>query len=223
MQTLDACVHGGVNPRDMLCAADAEHRRLRRSLHELGPDAPTLCDGWKSIDLARHLVMVARFDGVPALVVNLCMLGTRYPLASLAPRFVGRLGEVLAPLEWSDLLIEMNRPLPRVWAVPGVAQWRFVEYWVHHQDVLRPNARVADGDLGALRAALPVAAMLGVGWNRVELDIRPDDAPAFTVGRGERVVVTGRLAEIAMWIVGRRNGTAVSVLPESRQTLGRSM
>lgn len=208
----------------MLDAADAEHRRMLAAMVELGPDAPTLCDGWKAIDLARHLVMVSRCKGVvPTLLANLAMLATHYPLASLAPGIVARLGDVLAPLEWSDLLVAMDRPLPRAWAVPGVAQWRFVEYWVHHQDLLRPNGRADPGDLGALRAALPVAARFGVGWNRVQLAVRPDDARPFTVGRGERVVVAGPLAEITMWIAGRRKGTAVSVSPDSSRTHGWSM
>ena len=39
----------------MTSTADAERAALCDLLDELGPDAPTLCPGWDTRDLATHL------------------------------------------------------------------------------------------------------------------------------------------------------------------------
>ena len=41
----------------MTSPADAERAALCDLLETLGPDAPTLCEGWKTRDLAAHLVV----------------------------------------------------------------------------------------------------------------------------------------------------------------------
>jgi uncharacterized protein (TIGR03083 family) len=197
---------------DVLAAADHERRQSAATLRAVGPNAPTLCDGWRAIDLARHLVMGARLFGLSTLVGNLPMVALAVPIPAFVPGYVNRRNR-LAPWPWDDLLDRLHHPLPRSWALPGVAEWRFMEYWAHHQDVLRPNDRHVESDLAALAESLPVAVRMEVRWRRVRLAVQPDNAPGFTVGRGRLVTITGSLEDIAMWVLGRRTTTAVTVTP----------
>lgn len=41
--------------------ARAERLSVAALLREVGPDAPTLCEGWKTLDLAVHLVIRDRY------------------------------------------------------------------------------------------------------------------------------------------------------------------
>ena len=41
----------------MTTPATLERRRFADALLEVGPDAPTLCDGWSTRDLAAHVVL----------------------------------------------------------------------------------------------------------------------------------------------------------------------
>ena len=40
---------------------ERERRELCELLAEVGPDAPTLCEGWTTLDLASHLVLREHF------------------------------------------------------------------------------------------------------------------------------------------------------------------
>ena len=51
--------------------ARAERHALCDLLIEVGPDAPTLCEGWSTFDLAAHLVVRERRpDRGPGLVID---------------------------------------------------------------------------------------------------------------------------------------------------------
>ncbi len=49
--------------------AQLERQTLSQLFDQLGPDAPTLCSGWTTLDLAAHLVVRERRpDSGPGLV-----------------------------------------------------------------------------------------------------------------------------------------------------------
>ncbi|HEX6919337.1 MAG TPA: maleylpyruvate isomerase family mycothiol-dependent enzyme, partial [Actinomycetes bacterium] len=51
--------------------ARAERAALSDLLESLGPDAPTLCEGWDTRDLAAHLVVrERRMDAAPGIVLR---------------------------------------------------------------------------------------------------------------------------------------------------------
>ena len=53
-----------------MTAAQRERSALVDTLRAVGPDAPTLCDGWKTRDLAAHLVVrERRLDATPGIMV----------------------------------------------------------------------------------------------------------------------------------------------------------
>lgn len=55
----------------MTAFARSERLALCETLRAVGPDAPTLCEGWLTRDLAAHLVLrESRPDAAPGIVVS---------------------------------------------------------------------------------------------------------------------------------------------------------
>lgn len=107
--------------------AQRERSALVESMRATGPDAPTLCEGWTTRDLAAHLVVREyRPDAAAGIVVP-----------ALADRMEHlRLREAERP--WEDLLDTIAGGAP--WYSPlryadRVAN--LAEYLVHHEDVRR--------------------------------------------------------------------------------------
>jgi uncharacterized protein (TIGR03085 family) len=108
-----------------------ERAAIADLLEEVGPDAPTLCEGWTAHHLAAHLV-----------------LRERRPVAALGIVFsplTGRTERTLEKLRAEKSLAELVKlirtgppPLSPIRFVPGLdALTNTVEYVVHHEDVRR--------------------------------------------------------------------------------------
>ncbi len=106
--------------------AQAERQALCDLLLEVGPDAPTLCTGWTTSDLAAHLVVRERRpDSLPGNVLTALSGHTD------KVRLSAREGH-----GWDELvsLIRSGPPAPlRLVDEP----FNTVEYFVHHEDVRR--------------------------------------------------------------------------------------
>ncbi|HEY5846298.1 MAG TPA: TIGR03085 family metal-binding protein [Microlunatus sp.] len=110
--------------------AKSERAALCDLLDEVGPDAPTLCEGWQTHDLAAHL-WIRETDpiGASAIVAK--------PLAGLLER---RMAEVKQRWEFSELVDRVRNGPARfsVFALPGVDEpANSTEFFVHHEDVRR--------------------------------------------------------------------------------------
>ncbi|MGH3404625.1 MAG: TIGR03085 family metal-binding protein [Streptosporangiaceae bacterium] len=178
-------------------------------LEELGPNQPTLCAGWRTADLAAHLVLRERRPDA-----GLGVLGG--PLAARTRR----LQDQLAGRTPFPRLIELIRTGPArlsLFAIPGAdAQANSVEFFVHHEDIRRAQPAWAPRDLDPglsellwrrLRLARLMLRKAPVG---VELarDDQPGGAAAGPVrimakARAPVVTVTGSPAELTMWAFGR--------------------
>ncbi len=121
--------------------ARLERLALCSTFTRVGPDAPTLCEGWTARDLAAHLVLRERRPDAAAGVI-----------IPFIPALVGhtqRVQDSLAEQSWPGL-VDMVRDGPPGWnptRVPGVDDAvNLAEFWVHHQDVLRgdPSWTVTD-------------------------------------------------------------------------------
>jgi uncharacterized protein (TIGR03085 family) len=189
-----------------------ERAQLCARFDELGPDAPTLCEGWTTFDLAAHLVVRER-NPVAAPGI---LLGDK--MAAL-----GRLTDEAMEREKArgyDRVVERVRTGPPIgpFAVPGLRTLiNLIEYAVHHEDVRRANDLPARTDIDDLQDALwPLflrlarIALRGVPAGvRVEL-ARPGGA-ATVVRRGDRVVrATGEPLELLLWAYGRGDHAAVA-------------
>lgn len=109
----------------------APHRAERAALCDLfmkvGPDAPTLCEGWTTYDLAAHLVIRER---KPLSGPGLVMGGTA---ARLTARILVRAKETHP---YSGLVALVRSGPPRL-LTPFDKVMNLTEYFVHHEDVRR--------------------------------------------------------------------------------------
>ena len=98
----------------------SERRQLCELMLELGPDAPTLCEGWATADLAAHLVLREHFR--------------RWPPERIA---------VEKSKGFQVLVTRLQAGAPLVpWRLPRVRTFlNGVEYFIHHEDVRRANGR----------------------------------------------------------------------------------
>jgi len=110
--------------------AKAERAELCDLFDQVGPDAPTLCEGWDAHQLAVHL-WIRETDPVAATAV------VAKPLAGLLER---RMAEVRQRWTFPELVERVRRGPARlsVFAIPGVDEGaNTTEYFIHHEDVRR--------------------------------------------------------------------------------------
>jgi uncharacterized protein (TIGR03085 family) len=182
-------------------------------LADVGPDQPTLCDGWQTADLAAHLVLRERRPDASVGIIG-------GPLA----RYTRRVQKGIAERTPYPKLIELIRTGPprlSPMGVPGADERiNVVEFFVHHEDVRRgqPDWQPRQLDPGlseVLWRRLGVAKLLlRKAPAGVEL-VREDAAQAggrvrITVrARTPVVTVTGTPAELTMWVMGRTGSAQV--------------
>jgi len=178
---------------------------------ELGPDAPTLCEGWSTLDLAAHLVVRER-DPRGGLVI---LGGERF--AGLEAKLMGRAKE-----KGLDALVARLRSgPPLLWKVPGVrTALNLNEWFVHHEDVRRANGQGPRDGLDRLDATLwqslgTMGRFMVRGTDGTGVTI---EAPGFgtkTVrkpkGDAAQVTVVGTPEEIVLYLNGRRDAAQVEL------------
>jgi uncharacterized protein (TIGR03085 family) len=172
---------------------------------EVGPAAPTLCEGWDAYDLAVHLYVR---EADPAAGPGLMISALRDTTARRMQRAKERYG-------FAEVVRKVRNGPPRasLFAVPKVgAQLNTTEYFVHHEDVRRAQssydvrelpAEQQDGLWKAIRLAakgMTRKAPCGVVLSR------PDGTTAVAKRPNERgsVTVTGEPAELVLFCFGRQ-------------------
>ena len=186
--------------------ARRERSGLVETFRRIGPDAPTLCEGWTTRDLAAHLVVrEGRPDAAAGILVS-----------ALAPRLEElRVREAERP--WEELLDRIEAGAP--WYSPlryADAVANAAEYLVHHEDVLRAAddwspREFSEADLGRIwsLATTVAKASLRKAPARIELrtppGIRPDGAGPVSTGARitPAVTVSAEPVELLLWAFGR--------------------
>ncbi len=192
-----------------------ERTALCALLDETGPEAPTLCEGWRTKHLAAHLVLRERRPDAAAGILG-------GPLAG----HTARVTELLASRTPFAKLVEQIRtgpPALSFFRIRGVDERaNLVEYFVHHEDVRRaadgwePRG-VRDGLADALWQRLRMGRMLfrrapvGVELVRDDLTAGPGQQPVRMTAKARTpvVTVTGHPAELIMWALGRTTAARV--------------
>jgi uncharacterized protein (TIGR03085 family) len=186
----------------------AEREALCDTMLEVGPDAPTLCDGWTVLDLAAHLVVRERRpDAAPGLVI---------------PALEGRLERITAEQAAKGLpaLVETFRSGPPIWspfALPGVdAVANLPELVVHHEDVRRaggmdPRADVPELAEEVWRTLRRSTAIALAGLQVPVVAVHADGRRAVLRPGPHPVVVTGEPIELLLHLFGRRGAAEVEV------------
>lgn len=174
---------------------DARERRLLCDLLvELGPDAPTLCEGWTTADLAAHLVLREHFH--------------RWGEERIAAEKAGGFPAQVARLRAGAPAVP--------WRVPGVrVLLNGFEYFIHHEDVRRANGR--DPRPGMAEVEGLAWRMVGFLGRRQARVIRPfglelvrPDGPRRQFGNPPTATLTGPATELVLYLSGRRSAAAVT-------------
>lgn len=187
--------------REGVTIAADERAALSDLLDELGPDEPTLCEGWTTRDLLAHLlVRERRPDAAVGIIVPLLAKRTNQVMASIAEK----------PF---DDMVEQFRSGPPLWspfAVPMLGdKANCVEFFVHHEDVRRaqPSWEVRADDAARDDAMWKVLKMMGRLMYRrspVGVTLRSTGRTDLVVKKGEPgVVVVGLPGEIVLHAYGR--------------------
>jgi uncharacterized protein (TIGR03085 family) len=183
-------------------------------LADLGPDEPTLCTGWRTSDLAAHLVLRERRPDAGAGVMG-------GPLAGYTRHVQNRLKK-RTPYPQLIQLIRSGPPRLSLFGLPGADEkLNLVEYFVHHEDARRAQPdwkpRELSPDLAdVLWARLGMARLMmrkaPVGVELVRADESPNGNGRVRITAKVRtpvVTVTGTPAELTMWVMGRADAAEV--------------
>jgi uncharacterized protein (TIGR03085 family) len=177
---------------------------------ELGPDAPTLCEGWTTADLAAHLVLREHFH--------------RWSDAARAKEKAKGMPAMVARLRAGAPLIP--------WRLPRIRElFNGIEYFIHHEDVRRANGREPRPPMADLEAL--AWRTTGYSARRLERAIHPygielvgPDGARKARGSGEMAVLTGPATELILYLGGRRatahvalSGPADAVAAVERSTI----
>ncbi|SDP41494.1 TIGR03085 family protein [Nakamurella panacisegetis] len=195
--------------------ARTERSALADLLTAVGPDRPTLCQGWTTADLLAHLLVRERRVGAA--------LGIFVPpLAG----WTARVSDEYRRLPWNEQ-VELLRSGPPAFSPLSWGSWdekaNGLEMFIHHEDVRRGEPgweprELGDSDRTELIRALTSSFVLrGLKKKAVPITARLTDEP----GSQDRpivlvpskdtdvaeappgVVVRGGVAEILLWLSGR--------------------
>lgn len=185
-----------------------ERTALCDLLNQVGPDQPTLCEGWLTRDLAAHLVLRERRPlAAPGIAVR--------PLSGYTARVQRRLADRPFP-ELIDVLRD-----PPGWSPARLAAVdraiNTLELFLHHEDIRRaqPNWQpraLADSFAAALWSRVRVIAKLRLRRFPAAVLIEAPGHGNQPTGRGgPQVRVTGDPGELALFCSGRQRVARVAL------------
>lgn len=188
--------------------AQRERQLLADLLLTVGPEAPTLCEGWTTRDLAAHIVMRERRPDAAAGI----LIG---PLR----RHSERVRRALAARPYPEL-VAMVRQAP--WWSPvsnpvADSAANTLEFFIHHEDVRRgqPGWRPRDlprEEQEALWRRVKGTARIALRRVRAAVRIQAPGYGETTAGSGgQKVRLVGAPGELALFLSGRQRAARVQV------------
>lgn len=189
--------------------AKRERLLLADLLEAEGPEAPTLCEGWRTRDLAAHVVVRERRpDAAGGILIK-----------QLAPRLERVMAEFAAkPYEELIQLIRTGPPRFSPFSLKPVEEMsNTIEFYVHTEDVRRARPDWAPRDLdpvfqNALWSRLERSARLMGRTAPTGLVLRRPNGQTAVAHRGTPVVtVTGEPSELLLFLYGRQNAAKVEL------------
>ena len=189
--------------------AKRERLLLADLLETAGPDAPTLCEGWRTRDLAAHVVVrERRADAAGGIMIK-----------QLAPRLERVMTEFAAkPYEELIQLIRTGPPRFSPFQLKQLDEAsNTVEFYVHTEDVRRAQPEWTPRELDpvfqdALWSRLERMARLMGRSAPTGLVLRRPDGQTAVAHRGAPVVtVTGEPSELLLFAHGRQSVAKVEL------------
>ncbi|WP_129839212.1 TIGR03085 family metal-binding protein [Streptomyces sp. RFCAC02] len=188
--------------------AKRERLLLAELLENAGPDAPTLCEGWRTRDLAAHLVVRERRpDAAGGLVIK--------PLAARGERVRNE----FAARPYDELVQLFRGGPPRVspFSLKQIDEAaNTVEFFIHGEDVRRAGTDWAPREIDTVFATtlwrrLETAGRIMGRRCPVGLVLRRPNGQTVVAHRGAPVVtVTGDTAELLLYASGRQDSARVT-------------
>lgn len=173
-----------------------------------GPDAPTLCEGWATLDLAAHLD-VREHDPRSGLAI---LGGGRFD------RLERKLMDGARARGYEQLVERLRTGPPAVpWRLPGLRTLLNTNEWfVHHEDVRRANGREPRDrpDIDAalwplLRRTAPMMLRRVKGAGVALSAPGYGEVPARGTGPSARI--EGGPQELVLFLFGRRSAARVEI------------
>lgn len=189
--------------------AKRERLLLADLLESSGPDAPTLCDGWTTRDLAAHVVTrERRVDAAGGLFLK--------PLAARLERVQGEFRD--KPYEELIQLIRSGPPKFSPFSLKQVDEAaNTVEFFVHTEDVRRAQSEWTPRETDpvfadALWRRLEKIARLCGRRSPAGLVLRRPNGQTVVAHKGTPVVtVTGEASELLLFAYGRQQAARVEL------------
>ncbi|MFD1272303.1 TIGR03085 family metal-binding protein [Streptomyces kaempferi] len=189
--------------------AKRERLLLADLLETAGPNAPTLCEGWNTRDLAAHVVVrERRADAAGGLLIK-----------QLAPR-LERVQAEFAEKPYEELIQLIRTGPPRLspFSLKQIDEAsNTVEFYVHTEDVRRARPDWTPRELDpvfqdALWSRLERTARLAGRGAPTGLVLRRPDGQTAVAHKGTPVVtVTGEPSELLMFAFGRQKAADVEL------------
>lgn len=183
--------------------ARQERQELCDLFLEVGPDAPTLCAGWTTRDLAAHLIVrESRPDAALGILVK--------PLAGYADSVQSK----VAMRPWPELVrdVRTGPPVLSPFRLPGAQGLADpFEFAIHHEDVRRaqpgwsPRA-LPVGEQDLLWQRLARAGRLLARTSPVGIALRRGDTGEMIIAKpgNPSVTLIGEPLELVLRLYGRR-------------------
>jgi uncharacterized protein (TIGR03085 family) len=182
--------------------AHTERAQLADLFAVLGPDQPTLCEGWDTKDLLIHLLIRERSP--------LGAVGNRVPLLK---GFTDKAGAEYADRPWAELIQEY-RSGPPAWNPAGWGKLDELsnagEMFIHHEDARRGQVGWQPREFDAETVA-ELTKMAGSTLSKLAVRSSPVGVTADMPGsepvvlkRGDPMVtLVGQPGELLLWLSGR--------------------
>ena len=181
-----------------------EREQLAQLLLDRGPDAPTLCEGWTTADLAAHLYLRERKP----------YLAGGYFISALS-ELTQNAQSAVKQRPYTEVVGEWAAG-PPLFIKPFDKAMNTSEHFIHHEDVRRGRGEVAPREFSRIVEAdlMKAARMMGqmaLSSSEVPVVLTPQNHPPVTLGgkrgvvaKGDRVVrVSGDPGELLLWVTGR--------------------
>jgi uncharacterized protein (TIGR03085 family) len=187
--------------------ARQERELLADLLLSTGPDAPTLCTGWTTRDLAAHIVVRERRPDSAAgiLIKPLAAYGERIRLARAALPYPELVDQLRRPPAWSPVSNPLTDPLVNT-----------LEFFIHHEDVRRAGPQWAPRTLeqaeqAALWRTVKLTARAALRRLKIAAEVTATGFDPVRVGEQPQVRISGDAGELALFFSGRQRAARVDI------------
>jgi uncharacterized protein (TIGR03085 family) len=189
--------------------ARRERRELADLLLDVGPDQPTVCEGWTTRDLAAHLIVRERHMGA-----SLLGRGEQARLAKAAQPYPELVAQVRDRPRWSLLSNSLTDELANG-----------VEFFIHHEDVRRGGTKweprtLDEGQNKALWRTVKFTARLGLRKTGIPVLLTAPGLGSLLLGGDPpQATVSGEPGELALFVSGRQRVARVELGGDAAERL----